>query len=393
MSASQVFFTLGNETICLQTTVYGGTGIVYINLHENEQTAVETAKQVLPHTCGILIEIKHTAERLISFHLNDHTYIFDPNRMFSATGIKNSLLENGIYDEDAEHLVAAFADAVTQQLLSHQPELIVALHNTTGDYSMANYEEGGELANDMADMFVNNEHNKADFFFTINRSYFEQIKQAGYNVLLQDNEKVTDDGSLSVYCAQHGLSYINTEALNEHLQEQVEMVRFVASSIVIWCMNIREYQPSDREPCITIFDSNTPQYFDPTEKEYLQNWLTGKDEGRHSYKNNIAEHFYVLEHDGAVVGCGGFYIPEAKPVANMVWGMIHRDYHKHGLGKALFQYRVQQIQKLYPHCSIILDTTQHTYGFFEKLGFKVTQITNDAYGPGLNRYDMVMDAK
>ena len=157
-------------------------------------------------------------------------------------------------------------------------------------------------------------------------------------------------------------------------------------------MNIREYMPTDHEACLAIFDSNTPLYFDPSEKEYLENWLTGKDEGRHSYKNNIAEHFYVLEHEGTIAGCGGFYIPETKPVGNMVWGMIDNRYHKLGLGKALFQYRIEQAKNLYPYCSIILDTTQHTYQFFEKLGFTVTQITHDAYGPGLHRYDMVMEA-
>lgn len=154
-------------------------------------------------------------------------------------------------------------------------------------------------------------------------------------------------------------------------------------------MNIRAYQPADHAACLELFDSNSPQYFDPAEREYLHNWLTGKDESRHSYPNNTAEHFYVLEHEGKIVACGGFYIPEAKPVANMVWGMAHRLYHKQGFGKALFMYRVQQVHELYPYCSIVLDTSQHTYGFFEKLGFIVTLITNDAYGPGLHRYDMV----
>jgi ribosomal-protein-alanine N-acetyltransferase len=156
-------------------------------------------------------------------------------------------------------------------------------------------------------------------------------------------------------------------------------------------MNIRPYQSTDSEACLRIFDSNTPKYFDPAERAFLENWLTGKDEKRNSYKDNRAEHFYVLEVKEEVIACGGFYIPNSKPVGNMVWGMVHSSLHKKGYGRALFNYRVQEIQSLYPDCSIILDTSQHTYLFFEKLGFKVTEIQKDAYGPGLDRYDMVLN--
>ena len=37
---------------------------------------------------------------------------------------------------------------------------------------------------------------------------------------------------------------------------------------------------------------------------------------------------------------------------------------------------------------VLLDTSQHTFGFFEKLGFVTTKITKDGYTLGLNRYDM-----
>ena len=155
-------------------------------------------------------------------------------------------------------------------------------------------------------------------------------------------------------------------------------------------MNIRPYTATDRNTCINIFQSNTPKYFDPSELDYLKNWLTGKDEGRNSYTDNRAEHFYVLETKREVVACGGFYIPNTTSLVNMVWGMVHNDHHKQGFGKTLFAYRVEQAQQLYPGCSITLDTSQHTYQFFEKLGFKVTGIQKDSYGPGLDRYDMVL---
>jgi len=152
--------------------------------------------------------------------------------------------------------------------------------------------------------------------------------------------------------------------------------------------NIRKYLPSDRSACIAIFKSNCPQYFDPEELDGLEIWLDGQDEGVIKYKTSAADHFYVFEHEGAVVACGGFYIVKDKPVANMVWGMVHNSYHKQGFGRQLFLHRVEQVALLYPAHAVLLDTSQHTYPFFERLGFVVTKITKDGYGVGLDRYDM-----
>lgn len=153
-------------------------------------------------------------------------------------------------------------------------------------------------------------------------------------------------------------------------------------------MNIRKYLPEHYDACVEIFNSNTPQYFDPTEIDGLEQWLKGQNENRLAYGNTAHEHFYVLEDNDTIVGCGGFYIKRDEAIANMVWGMVNNVMHKNGYGKDLFLYRMKQIQSLYPECKIVLDTTQYTYGFFEKLGFTTTQVRKDFYGPGLDRYDM-----
>jgi ribosomal-protein-alanine N-acetyltransferase len=164
----------------------------------------------------------------------------------------------------------------------------------------------------------------------------------------------------------------------------------VRISLYLHSMMIRPYHRADRDGCIDIFKSNTPQFFDVTELAGLENWLTGKDEGRHSYKSNSDERFFVAEAGDRLVACGGYYIPSAEKRANMVWGMVHRDHHKQGTGRELLLYRMKQIQGSYPGFAITLDTTQHTYGFFQKLGFITTRVQNDFYGKGLDRYDMIL---
>jgi [ribosomal protein S18]-alanine N-acetyltransferase len=39
---------------------------------------------------------------------------------------------------------------------------------------------------------------------------------------------------------------------------------------------------------------------------------------------------------------------------------------------------------------IHLDTSQHTYRFFEKSGFSVKKISKNGYGEGLDKYDMIL---
>ncbi len=150
-------------------------------------------------------------------------------------------------------------------------------------------------------------------------------------------------------------------------------------------MTTRKYLASDREACIALFNSNCPKYFDPEEISGLENWLNGQDTGQITYKTSEADYFYVTELNEKVVACGGFYIVKNQPRANMVWGMVDKLNHGQGIGKQLFQFRVEQITARYPKHAIVLDTSQHTVGFFEKLGFSVSKITPDGYGPGLDR--------
>ena len=56
----------------------------------------------------------------------------------------------------------------------------------------------------------------------------------------------------------------------------------------------------------------------------------------------------------------------------------------------LLKYRLNHIKNNYPDTEIHLDTSQHTYRFFEKFGFNVKQISKNGYGVGLDRYDMFL---
>lgn len=139
---------------------------------------------------------------------------------------------------------------------------------------------------------------------------------------------------------------------------------------------------------MAIFDSNIPTYFADYERADFELSLNAFDEGRLAYKDSLKETYFVLEDEGRVVACGGYSLYSTKMEASMTWGMVHNALHKQGYGRALFSYRLREVTSLHPDYQLVLNTTQHTFPFFEKFGYKVVKITPDGYGPGLHRYDM-----
>nr|WP_295931828.1 GNAT family N-acetyltransferase [uncultured Dyadobacter sp.] len=156
-------------------------------------------------------------------------------------------------------------------------------------------------------------------------------------------------------------------------------------------MTIRAYKPTDYAECIEAFHSNEPEFFAEQELEEFRTLLEDLADIK---KGDFASstHYFVVETAGRVAACAGFYLPPDGGPAMLVWGMVARRFHRQGIGKLLLTFRLDKIQELHPGTPVILDTTQWSYPFFEKLGFRITKITSDFYAPGLDRYDMVRDA-
>jgi predicted GNAT family N-acyltransferase len=72
----------------------------------------------------------------------------------------------------------------------------------------------------------------------------------------------------------------------------------------------------------------------------------------------------------------------------MTWGMIDNKVHKNGFGKELLLFRIKQAKELYPEVKIALGTTQYTFSFFEKYGFKTVAYEKDHWAKGLDLYQM-----
>ena len=203
---------IGNKNIQIITSQYGEKNdFVFIALHDNEFTGLETAKSALENIGGLLIKIENDDSRNITFRLDGRSFTFDPNRMFSKTGIKKTLQTFGRSNERAINEVDRFAKRIVQ-LLPKTTYCIVAIHdNTDGEYSVSNYQKGGRSANDARLVTVEALQDPDDFFLTTDSLVFQHLSSKKYNVVLQHNLRVKEDGSLSVYCAKKNLRYLNCE--------------------------------------------------------------------------------------------------------------------------------------------------------------------------------------
>lgn len=145
-------------------------------------------------------------------------------------------------------------------------------------------------------------------------------------------------------------------------------------------MLIRPYQPADADACLSLFDSNVPEYFTLAERtdfaQFLQRDAQGCD-------------YQLIEHEDRVVACGGLAI-RADEVAVFCWGMVERSLQRQGFGKQLSLARLQQARQNPNVKRIELSTSQHTQAFYAQLGFATTRVVVDGHGPGLDAVEMTL---
>ena len=225
-------FKIGETNISVLVFQYGRPSPTFINVHDDENTSVAAGKTVIEQTSGRLIELSHGGQRNVRFTLGGERFAFDPNRIYSDAGIHATLKHQGQYSEAAQRAVKRFATQLLERFALDREPVIIALHNNTERaLTIHSYEPDHEHAATSKAVHVAPSRSPDDFFYVTEERFFDYLKQRDFNVTLQDNTNVPDDGSLSVYFGKKGVPYINIEAEISHLNAQIEMVR-VARAMV-----------------------------------------------------------------------------------------------------------------------------------------------------------------
>ncbi len=141
--------------------------------------------------------------------------------------------------------------------------------------------------------------------------------------------------------------------------------------------NIRVYKVEDKSTLMDILSLNVPQYFHKNEIEDYFNYL--------DYE---IEDYFVIEFDNQLIGAGGINFANNRTIGKISWDIIHPNQQKKGFGKQLLTHRIEHLKKIDSVELISVRTSQHTYKFYEKNGFKLNNIIKDYWAEGFDLYEM-----
>jgi ribosomal protein S18 acetylase RimI-like enzyme len=146
--------------------------------------------------------------------------------------------------------------------------------------------------------------------------------------------------------------------------------------------HIRRYVAPDRDACLAIFDSNTPTFFRAHEQTEFASFL-----------EQHGDRYFVVDEADRIVACGGWgWKTDEARVARLCWGMVHRDYHRRGIGALLLAHRLEEIAT-HDFDEVEVNTSQHSAAFFAHAGFVEVAVQTDCYGPGLHGHRMRVPAR
>jgi predicted GNAT family N-acyltransferase len=150
-------------------------------------------------------------------------------------------------------------------------------------------------------------------------------------------------------------------------------------------LRIRPYAATDEQAVTELFKSNLAPYFVEEEEAELLAFLRGE------VSQSGAPYFVAELPDWpGLVAAGGYAMN--NPYAVLTWGMVERRLHGQGVGRAFTSFRIRECQRAYPGTSIEIGTSQHTEGFYHKLGFRTLSIEANKFGPNLHEVRMLLDA-
>lgn len=227
---------LEDTPITLAMSGDSNASVLLYNMHDNENTSAIAGRLVSSRYGGQYFELLHTGDRNIGFAYGEacDSIFIDPNRIYTDAGIWIQLEKNNSTDTSLFQTIGIWRDSLLSLLRIHERSLVIALHNNTNKfYSVESYIAGGEYEAEADTTYQGKVRDMDDFYFVTDQKIFDMLATGKYHVVLQAEQTLTDDGSLSVYCAQHGIPYINVEAQHDHLVRQIRMLIFAFQKLIL----------------------------------------------------------------------------------------------------------------------------------------------------------------
>ena len=141
---------------------------------------------------------------------------------------------------------------------------------------------------------------------------------------------------------------------------------------------ITRYHSTDLEKVVELFRENVPDFFDSSEETHLRSYLV-----------SFPENYFLLQ-DGTLIACGGFTIDRNKGVARISWDFVSSKLQRRGYGSMLLKHRIERISEVPDISTIEVLTSQFSFRYYQKHGFKVLFSVKDHWAEG---YDLIAMGK
>ena len=144
------------------------------------------------------------------------------------------------------------------------------------------------------------------------------------------------------------------------------------------------YVDEHRARCLAIFDANCPTSFAPNERDEYAAFLRTAPDG-----------YEVCLVDGHIAGAFGL-VPTPRPDGaarmRLNWIMIDPEVQGRGVGRAMMERVTTRAREAAQGAGLDLDiAASHVSApFFARFGARETRRTEDGWGPGMHRIDMVL---
>lgn len=197
----------------------------YIWLHGDEMTAKMALNSHINEYSGIAFFIQNES-REIPYK----STIVDPNRLFSRIGSYHALKkfkpnwESNLLEEALEQIDIERKNFL-KLIMPSKEGFLISVHNNFRGYNVKNEIKKSQKIS------IKNDQSPRDFILCTNEKDYMKLESGPYNVVLQNQLPLKDDGSLSWAMLRKNIRYINVEIRLGYLSKQKKILSFIEKSL------------------------------------------------------------------------------------------------------------------------------------------------------------------
>lgn len=137
------------------------------------------------------------------------------------------------------------------------------------------------------------------------------------------------------------------------------------------------YLPQHKQACLELFDANCPDFFAPNERQDYENFLDAEPGG-----------YELCWIDARIMGAFGLIGDDVR-VRSLNWILLNPASQGLGVGTLIMK-RLILMARASALETVNIAASHLSEPFFARFGATTLAVTDDGWGPGLHRVDMIL---